>query len=217
MERSEIFTHVDHTLLSTTATWEDIKQVIDDGIEYGCASVCIPPAFVQSAAEYADGRIKVCTVIGFPNGYNTSLVKAVETRDAIAAGAEEIDMVVNLGHVKSGDWDAVECDIVSVRNECRGHVLKVIIECCDLDDSEKVKLCRLVADAGADYIKTSTGFSAGGATFEDVQLMSDNVPDGLLIKAAGGISDFDDAEKFLSLGASRLGTSRLVKIAKQDK
>lgn len=217
MERSEVLSHVDHTLLSTTATWDDIAQVVDDGIEYGCASVCIPPAFVQRAAEYAEGKIKICTVVGFPNGYNTSLVKAVETRDAIAAGADEIDMVVNLGLVKAGEWEAVACDIVSVRNECRGHVLKVIIECCDLDDDEKVKLCRLVADAGADYIKTSTGFSSGGATFADVELMAENVPEELLIKAAGGISDFDDAEKFLSLGADRLGTSRLVKIAKAEK
>lgn len=215
MERSEVLSHVDHTLLASTATWEDIRQIVDDSIEYGCASVCIPPSFVRRAAEYADGRTKICTVIGFPNGYNTSLVKAVETRDAIAAGADEVDMVVNLGQVKEGDWDAVECDIRAVRNESRGHVMKVIIETCLLDDDEKEKLCEVVADAGADYIKTSTGFSTGGATFDDVKLMSEHAPDGLKIKASGGISDFEDAEKFIELGADRLGTSRLVKIAKQ--
>lgn len=217
MQRSEILSHVDHTLLATTATWEDIKQIVDDGIEYGCASVCIPPSFVQRASEYADGQVKICTVVGFPNGYSTSLVKAVETRDAVAAGADEIDMVANLGLVKSGDWDAVECDIKSVRDECRGHVLKVIVECCELTDDEKVKMCEVVADAGADYIKTSTGFSTGGATFADVALLVRNVPEKLLVKAAGGISDFSDAEKFLSLGAERLGTSRLVRIAKAEK
>lgn len=216
MGKKEILAHVDHTLLAPTVTWEDIRQIVDDGIEYECASVCIPPAFVQRAAEYAQGSVKICTVIGFPNGYNTSLVKAVETRDAIAAGADEVDMVVNLGHVKAGDWEAVECDIKAVRAECRGHVLKVIIETCLLTDDEKKKLCHVVADAGADYIKTSTGFSTGGATFEDISLMANNVPEELLIKASGGISDFDDAAKFIDLGADRLGTSKLVKIAKQE-
>lgn len=214
MERTDIMKHVDHTLLAPTATWDDIKQIVDDGIAYGCASVCIPPSFVQGAAEYADGQVKICTVIGFPNGYNTTLVKAVETRDAVAAGADEIDMVVNLGLVKAGEWEAVERDIAEVRDECRGKILKVIIEACLLEDDEKVRLCKVVADAGADYIKTSTGFSTGGATFDDVKLLADNAPDGLLVKAAGGISDFADAEKFIELGADRLGTSRLVKIAK---
>lgn len=215
MNQEKILSHVDHTLLSPTATWDDIAAIIDDGIAYKTASICIPPSFVRRAAEYADGQVKICTVVGFPNGYNSSLIKALETRDAVAAGADEIDMVVNLGLVKEKDWDAVMRDITSVRNECRGLVLKVIIETCLLDDDEKKMLCKVVGDAGADYIKTSTGFSAGGATFDDIALMAENVPEGLLIKAAGGISDFDDAEKFLSLGADRLGTSRLIKIAKQ--
>lgn len=215
MNQEEILAHVDHTLLAPTATWDDIAAIIDDGIAYKTASVCIPPSFVRRAAEYADGQVKICTVVGFPNGYNSSLIKALETRDAVAAGADEIDMVVNLGLVKEKDWDAVMRDIASVRNECRELVLKVIIETCLLDDDEKKMLCKVVGDAGADYIKTSTGFSTGGATFDDIALMAENVPEGLLIKAAGGISDFDDAEKFLSLGADRLGTSRLVKIAKQ--
>lgn len=216
METKEILSHVDHTLLNQTATWDDIKQIIDDGIKYGCASVCIPPSYVQTAAEYADGAVKICTVIGFPNGYNTSLVKALETRDAIAGGADEIDMVINLGHVKAKDWQAVECDIKAVRNECRGHILKVIVETCLLDADEIAKMCEVVSDAGADYIKTSTGFSTGGATFEDVQVMVDNAEDGLLVKASGGISDFDDAEKYLSMGVDRLGTSRLVKLVKDE-
>lgn len=215
MNQEKILAHVDHTLLAPTATWDDIAAIIDDGIAYKTASVCIPPSFVRRAAEYADGQVKICTVVGFPNGYNSSLIKALETRDAVAAGADEIDMVVNLGLVKEKDWDAVMRDIASVRNECRGLVLKVIIETCLLDDDEKKTLCKIVGDAGADYIKTSTGFSTGGATFDDIALMAENVPEGLLIKAAGGISDFDDAEKFLSLGADRLGTSRLIKIAKQ--
>lgn len=216
MDQKEILSHVDHTLLSPTATWDEIKQIVDDGIAYGCASVCIPPSYVQSAAEYADGQVKICTVIGFPNGYSTSLVKAVETRDAIAAGADEVDMVVNLGLVKMGEWEAVERDIAEVRDECRGRIMKVIVETCLLTDDEKVKLCQVVADAGADYIKTSTGFSTGGATFEDVQLLCDNAEDGLRVKASGGISDFDDAAKYLELGADRLGTSKLVKLVKQQ-
>lgn len=216
MTYDEILPHVDHTLLAPTARWEDIKIIVDDGIQYGCASVCIPPSFVSGAAEYANGDIRICTVVGFPNGYSTSLVKAVETRDAVAAGADEIDMVANLGHIKEGDWDAVRCDIESVRRECPGKILKVIIECCLLTEEEMIRMCQVCADAGADYIKTSTGFSTGGATLENVRILTENAPEGLLVKAAGGISSFSDAEKFLELGADRLGTSRLVIIAEQQ-
>lgn len=215
VSQTETLSHVDHTLLSQTATWQDIKQIIDDGIEYGCASVCIPPSYVKRAAEYADGRIRICTVIGFPNGYNDPSVKAFEAKVAIEQGASEVDMVANLGLIKEGKWEEAEADIKEVRLASQGAILKVIVETCLLTDEEISKMCKVCADAGADYIKTSTGFSTGGATFEDVQLMVDNAPVGLLVKASGGISDFADAERYLEIGADRLGTSRLVKIAKE--
>ena len=209
-----ILSHVDHTLLKQTATWEDIKQIVDDGIKYETASVCIPPSYVGRASDYAAGRVKICTVIGFPNGYNTTAVKAFETGDAIDNGADEIDMVINLGWVKDGKWDELEHEIRTLKEICGDHILKVIIETCMLTDEEKVKLCEIVTFAGADFIKTSTGFGGGGATFEDVDLMVKNVGEGVKVKASGGISGLEDAEKFLEIGAKRLGTSRVVKAAK---
>jgi len=214
MDVEKILCHVDHTLLKQTATWEDIKQIVDDGIKYGTASVCIPPSYVGQASEYAAGRVKICTVIGFPNGYNTTAVKAFETGDAIDAGADEIDMVINLGWVKDGKWDDIENEIRTLKEICGDHILKVIIETCMLTDEEKVKMCEIVTFAGADYIKTSTGFGGGGATFEDIELFSKNIGEGVKMKAAGGISGLEDAEKFLELGADRLGTSRIVKVVK---
>ena len=216
MNLSEILSHVDHTLLKQTSTWEDIKKIIDDGIAYKTASVCIPPYFVKQAADYSQGRVKICTVIGFPNGYMTSETKAFETADAIKNGADEIDMVICVGDVKAGNYDLVLADIKAVRAACEGKILKVIIETCLLTDEEKKILCRVVGESGADYIKTSTGFSTGGATLADIQLMAENVPAHLLIKAAGGISSVADAEAFLAAGADRLGTSRLVAIAKSE-
>ena len=216
MNLSEILSHVDHTLLKQTSTWEDIKKIIDDGIAYKTASVCIPPYFVKQAADYSQGRVKICTVIGFPNGYMTSETKAFETADAIKNGADEIDMVICVGDVKAGNYDLVLADIKAVRAACEGKILKVIIETCLLTDEEKKILCRVVGESGADYIKTSTGFSTGGATLTDIQLMAENVPAHLLIKAAGGISSVADAEAFLAAGADRLGTSRLVAIAKSE-
>lgn len=213
--REEILSHVDHTLLAPTATWDDIERIVDDGITYDCASVCIPPSFVRRASEHADGRVKICTVIGFPNGYNDSSVKAIEARTAIEQGASEVDMVANIGLIKEGKWEDVEADIRQVRLMSQGAILKVIIETCLLSKDEIAKMCEVCSNAGADYIKTSTGFSTGGATFEDVQIMADNAPDGLLVKASGGISDFADAKRYLEIGADRLGTSRLVKIAKE--
>ena len=214
MDVKEILSHVDHTLLKQTATWEDIQKIIDDGIKYGTASVCIPPSYVAQAADYARGGVKICTVIGFPNGYNTTAVKAFETSDAIDAGADEIDMVINLGWVKDGKWEDIEHEIYMLKEICGEHVLKVIIETCMLTDEEKVKMCEIVTAAGADYIKTSTGFGGGGATFEDIKLFAENVGPDVKMKAAGGISGLDDAEKFLELGADRLGTSRIVKAVK---
>ena len=215
MEIKEILKHCDHTLLKQTATWEDIQKIIDDGIKYETASVCIPPSFVKQAAEYAQGRVKICTVIGFPNGYNTTAVKLFETKDALASGADEIDMVVNLGWVKAGLFDEEEAEIRTLKEACGEKVLKVIIETCFLTEEEKVALCKAVTRAGADYIKTSTGFGTAGATFEDIELFSKNIGPDVKMKAAGGISSLDDAERFLSLGADRLGTSRIVKIAKE--
>lgn len=216
MTEKEILSHVDHTLLSVAATWDEIRDVVDDGIRFETASVCIPPRFVQAAAAHAAGRVKICTVIGFPNGYNTTAAKVFEARDAVENGADEIDMVVPVGLVRDGAYAQVEAEIRAVKAACGGKTLKVIIETCLLTDDEKRRMCAVVAAAGADYIKTSTGFQAGGATFEDVALMREASPDTLKIKAAGGIASFADAERFLALGADRLGTSRLVKILKNE-
>lgn len=216
MEKKEIFSKVDHTLLTQTATWEEIRQICDDAVAFGTASVCIPPSFVKQAHEYLGEKMKVCTVIGFPNGYNTTAVKEFEAKDAIANGAEEIDMVINIGWVKEGFFEQVEQEIRTLKSVCKDKVLKVIIETCLLTEEEKIAMCQAVTQAGADYIKTSTGFSTAGATFEDVKLFSEHVGQGVKIKAAGGISSFADAEKFISLGAERLGTSRIVKLAKNQ-
>ena len=220
MDVKEILKHVDHTLLKQTATWEDIKQICDDGIKYGCASVCIPQTYVNHAAHYVAeqqhygfGQLPICTVIGFPNGYNTPAVKAFEAAEAIRNGADEVDMVINLAMVKDGCWDDVAADIRAVREVSRGRILKVIIECCLLTEEEKRMLCRIVSDSGADYIKTSTGFSTGGATAADVRLLRTCCPPHVKVKAAGGIASLADAEEFIRLGADRLGTSRIVKIA----
>lgn len=216
MERKEILKTVDHTLLAQTATWEEIRKICDDAVTYGTASVCIPPSYVKQAYEYLGKEKTICTVIGFPNGYNTTAVKEFETKDAIANGADEIDMVINLGWVKDRRYDWIEQEIRVLKVACGEKILKVIIETCLLTQEEKIELCKVVTAAGADFIKTSTGFSTAGATFDDVQLFAEHVGKEVKIKAAGGISSFDDAEKFISLGASRLGTSRLVKLAKQE-
>ena len=220
MDIKEILKHCDHTLLAQTATWEEIRQICDDGIRYQTASVCFPPSFVKQAAEYInahpDGKVAVCTVIGFPNGYNTTAVKEFETKEAIREGADEIDMVVNLGWVREGRFDLVEDEIRTLKAACGDHILKVIIETCLLTEEEKVALCGCVTGAGADYIKTSTGFSKAGATFDDIRLFSEHIGEGVKMKAAGGISSIEDAEEFLRLGAERLGTSRIVKIVKQQ-
>ena len=215
MEKAEILAHVDHTDLKTTATWESMKKLIDQAVKYGTASVCIPPYYVRKAKEYASGKMKICTVIGFPNGYNTTAAKVFETADAVAAGADEIDMVINRCMVKNGDFSEVLEEIRAIKDACDGRILKVIIETCDLTEEEKKILCGIVTEAGADYIKTSTGFGSAGATIPDVELMAENVGESVKIKAAGGISDFADAEEFLKAGADRLGTSRLVKIMEQ--
>ncbi len=214
MEYQNIMAHVDHTLLAQSATWEDIRQVLDDAMGYGAASACIPPSYVKRAAEYVSGKLPICTVIGFPNGYSTTATKVFEAAEAAASGASEIDMVINVGWVKDGRLDAVGEEIARVRRACPGKVLKVIIEICLLTEVEIKALCGVVAAGGADYIKTSTGFSTGGATFEAVELMRASSPASLKIKAAGGIASFEDAERFLALGADRLGTSRLVKLLK---
>lgn len=214
MTREEIFKTVDHTLLAQTATWEEIKEICDDAMTYHTASVCIPPSFVKRAKEYMGDRMAVCTVIGFPNGYQTTQVKEFETIDAIKNGADEIDIVINLGDTKEKKYDTIRNEIVKLKAACGDRILKVIIETCLLTEEEKVKMCQIVTEAGADYIKTSTGFSTAGATFEDIVLFKANVGPEVKIKAAGGISSFEDAQKFIELGAARLGTSRLVKIAK---
>ena len=214
MDQKKVLGIVDHTLLNVTATWEEIKQILDDAIAFGCASACIPAGYVKEAADYVDGKLAICTVIGFPNGYNTTAVKVFETKDAIANGAEEIDMVINIGSVKNGRYQEIEDEIRQIHEACNGKILKVIIETCLLTEEEKIKMCEVVTNAGAEYIKTSTGFSTSGATFEDVELMRKYIGAEVKVKAAGGISSFDDAEKFMSLGADRLGTSRLVKIMK---
>ncbi len=216
MDRKDIFKTVDHTLLTQTATWAEIKQICDDGMAYGTASVCIPPSYVKQAKEYVGDKLAICTVIGFPNGYMTTATKEFETKDALANGADEIDMVINLGWVKDGKFDLVEQEIRTLKAACGTKILKVIIETCLLTEAEKVKMCEVVTASGADFIKTSTGFSTAGATFEDIALFAANIGPNVKMKAAGGISSFDDAEKFISLGASRLGTSRIVKLAKNE-
>lgn len=216
MEHKEILKYVDHTILTTTATWEQVKKLCDEGVRFGTASVCIPPGFVGRAADYVKGRLKICTVIGFPNGYNTTAVKAFEAEQAVREGADEIDMVINLGMVKEGNWNAVTEEIRTVKASCSGRLLKVIVEACQLTEEEKVAACRAVSEAGAEFIKTSTGFSAGGATRQDVALMRANVAPGVKVKAAGGIRSWEDARAFLDLGADRLGTSALVKLALEE-
>ena len=205
---------VDHTLLGQAATWKEIQAICDDGMKYGCASVCIPASYVNHAAEYVEGKLPICTVIGFPNGYSTTAVKCAETRDAVANGASEIDMVINIGWVKDGLYDQVLEEIRAIKEACGGKLLKVIIETCLLTDEEKVEMCRVVSQSGAEYIKTSTGFAGGGATRADVALFKANVAPHVKIKAAGGISNLDDARDFMALGAERLGTSRIVKAVK---
>ena len=216
MNIKEILSKCDHTLLTQSATWDDIKAICDDGIKYATASVCIPPSFVKEAKAYVGDKLAICTVIGFPNGYNTTAVKVFETEDAVRGGADEIDMVINIGDLKAKKYEAITDEIKAIKAACGTKILKVIIETCLLTDEEKIKMCEIVTDAGADYIKTSTGFSTAGATKEDVALFAKHVGDGVLIKAAGGIASLADAEDFISLGASRLGTSRIVKIAKND-
>ncbi len=213
-ELQNILSRVDHTLLAQGATWKEIKAICDDGIKYGCASVCIPASYVKQAAEYVAGKIAVCTVIGFPNGYDTTAAKCFEASDAVANGASEIDMVINIGWVKDGLYDKVLSEIRDVKGHCHGKLLKVIIETCLLTDAEKIELCRVVSESGADYIKTSTGFGGGGATREDVALFKKHVAPHVKIKAAGGIADLNDAKDFIALGADRLGTSRIVKAVK---
>lgn len=216
MDERRILAAVDHTLLCTTATWEEIRRLCEDGVAYGCASVCIPPSYVRQACEYLGDRLPVCTVIGFPNGYTTTAVKVFETRDAIDHGASEIDMVVNLGWVKDARWQDILEEIQAVKAECGDKVLKVIVETCQLTQEEKVKLCELVTESGADFIKTSTGFAGGGATPEDVALLRAQVGDQVQVKAAGGIATLEDGERFLALGASRLGTSRIVALVQDQ-
>ncbi|MBQ2739017.1 MAG: deoxyribose-phosphate aldolase [Oscillibacter sp.] len=214
MDVKKILAMCDHTLLSQTATWDEIRAICDDGMKYGCASVCIPAAYVRQAAEYVSGSLPICTVIGFPNGYATTAAKCFMTSDAVANGADEIDMVINLGWVKDQKWDELLSEIRAVKTACGGKLLKVIIETCFLTEAEKVKLCEIVTASGADYIKTSTGFGGGGATREDVALFAAHIGPHVKIKAAGGIASLQDAEDFIALGASRLGTSRIVKAVK---
>ena len=214
MNIEEILSKCDHTLLAQTATWEQIKAICDDGMKYHTASVCIPASYVKQAKEYVGGPLPICTVIGFPNGYDTTAAKCFMASDAVENGADEVDMVVNLGWVKDGLYDRVRDEIAAIKKACHGKLLKVIIETCLLTDDEKIAMCKAVSDSGADYIKTSTGFSTAGATFHDVELFAKHVAPHVKIKAAGGISSLEDAEKFISLGASRLGTSRIVKLAK---
>ncbi len=216
MNQKEILSMVDHTLLLQTATWEQIQAICDDGIKYETASVCIPTCYVKQAKDYMGDKCKVCTVIGFPNGNYTTETKVFETKDALANGADEIDMVINVGMLKAGEYDYVLNEIKAIKEACGEHILKVIIETCLLTDEEKIKMCEIVTEAGADFIKTSTGFSTAGATFADVELFAKYVGPNVKIKAAGGISSMDDAEKFIELGATRLGTSRIVKIVKNE-
>ena len=214
MNVTEILAKCDHTLLSQTATWAEIQVICDDGLHYHTASVCIPASYVKQAKKYTDGKLPICTVIGFPNGYDTTAAKCFMASDAVDNGADEVDMVINIGWAKDGKWDAITDEIAAVKAACKGKLLKVIIETCLLTEEEKIHLCKCVSDSGADYIKTSTGFSTAGATFEDVALFAKYVAPHVKIKAAGGISSLEDGEKFISLGADRLGTSRIVKLAK---
>ena len=214
MELSEILAACDHTLLAQTATWADIRAICDDGMKYHTASVCIPASFVKQAKDYVGDKLTICTVIGFPNGYDTTAAKCFMATDAVDNGAGEVDMVINIGWAKEGKWDEITAEIAAIKKACKGRLLKVIIETCLLTDEEKIALCKCVSDSGADYIKTSTGFSTAGATFHDVELFAKHVAPHVKIKAAGGISSLEDAEKFMELGASRLGTSRIVKLAK---
>lgn len=216
MELFEILSRVDHTYLKQDATWEDIMRTADEGVLFSCASICIPPAYVAKAKDYVGEKIKVCTVTGFPNGYSTAKVKCFETEEAIKHGADEIDTVINIGDLKSKNYTKIVSDLKSIKEACQGRVLKVIIETCLLTKEEKIKMCHLVTEAGADFIKTSTGFSTGGATREDIILFKENVGKNVKIKAAGGIKTLDDARDFIELGADRLGTSRIIQIIKKD-
>ena len=216
MKANEVLKHVDHTLLTQTATWEEIKAICDDAVKYGTASACIPPSYVAQAKEYVGEKLAICTVIGFPNGYMTTATKEFETKDAIANGADEIDMVINIGWLKDQKYDLLENEIRTLKAACGEKILKVIIETCLLTDDEKVKMCEIVTAAGADYIKTSTGFSTAGATFADIELFAKNIGPAVKMKAAGGIASMDDADKFIELGADRLGTSRIIKIIKNE-
>ncbi len=216
MELAKIVGTVDHTLLKQVATWEQIKELCDDAMHYQTASVCIPAAYVKKAKEYVGDAMRVCTVIGFPNGYSTTAVKVFETQDAVQNGADEIDMVINIGWVKDGLYDQVTEEIKQIKQACGGRILKVIVETCLLTEEEKIRMCEVVTRSGADFIKTSTGFSTGGATFDDVALFAKHIGPGIKIKAAGGIASMEDAERFLSLGASRLGTSRIIQILKNE-
>lgn len=212
----DIFQYVDHTLLLVDSTWDQIKEICDDAAAYKTASVCIPPSYVKRAKEYLKGQMKVCTVIGFPNGYSTTNVKVFETKDAIENGADEIDMVINIGDVKDRAFDRVEDEIRQIKKACGDKVLKVIIETCLLTEEEKIRMCQIVTETGADFIKTSTGFSKAGATFEDIELFAKHIGKGVQMKAAGGIASLEDADKFVELGATRLGTSRIIKLAKAE-
>lgn len=216
MDINEILSKCDHTLLAQTATWSEIKEICDDGMKYNTASVCIPASYVKQAKEYVGDRLTICTVIGFPNGYSTTAVKCFEAEDAVKNGADEIDMVINIGWVKDKKYDLILNEIREIKKACNGKILKVIIETCLLTDAEKIKMCEIVSESGADFIKTSTGFSTAGATEHDIKLFAENVAPHLKIKAAGGISSIEDAENFINLGASRLGTSRIVKIVKNE-
>lgn len=212
MDKRIILSKVDHTLLRQEATWEDIKKLCDEGMYFGTASVCIPPSYVRQTAQYLAGRLPVCTVIGFPNGYSTTAVKVFETTDAVANGADEIDMVINIGWLRDKRYDDILSEIKAVKKACGDKLLKVIIETCLLTEEEKIEMCRIVSDSGADFIKTSTGFSKGGATLEDIRLFAAHVASHVRIKAAGGVQSFEDAEKLIEAGASRIGTSRLVRL-----
>lgn len=214
MDATKILSYVDHTLLAQTATWGEIKALLDDGIKYGCASCCIPASFVKQAKDYVGENLAICTVIGFPNGYSTTATKCFETEDAVKNGTDEIDMVINIGWVKDSEYDLLLQEIRAVKSACKGKILKVIIETCLLTDDEKIKMCEIVSQSGADFIKTSTGFSTAGATRHDIEIFAKYVEPSVKIKAAGGISNLDDAEDFINLGATRLGTSRIVKIVK---
>lgn len=216
MNKEDILKTVDHTLLTQTATWDEIRRILDDGMKYGTASACIPASYVKQAADYVEGKLPICTVIGFPNGYSTTAVKVFETKDAIANGAEEIDMVINIGWLKDKEYQELEDEIRKIHEACGGKILKVIIETCLLTEEEKIKMCEIVTKAGAEYIKTSTGFSTAGATFADVELMRKHIGKEVNIKAAGGIASLQDAEEFIRLGAKRLGTSRMIKIVEQN-